>query len=148
MVTFSITYVQVYTDHSAVKTVLLNPNNSGKHARWWTKAFGSGLREVEIVHKTGKLSSNVDALSCKPCWPASQVEIGESEVQVANITESESDQIEEFYQQMINMHAKRFSIWGVLYYIDPKRQLKKRAVVPERKDYWKCAWWTLGRSFL
>ena len=26
--------VRVYTDHEAVKSILLNPNISGKHARW------------------------------------------------------------------------------------------------------------------
>ena len=31
----------VYTDHSAVKAVLETHNPSGKHARWWSKVFGS-----------------------------------------------------------------------------------------------------------
>jgi len=38
--------VRVYTDYSAVNSVLLNPNILGKHARWWTKVFGSGLQDV------------------------------------------------------------------------------------------------------
>jgi len=68
--------VTIYTDHTVV---LLNPNISGKHARWW-------LREVEIVHRAGKLSSNVDVLSCNPCGPAPLTGVEESEVQVASIT--------------------------------------------------------------
>ena len=98
LVTFDTLYnqnVRIYTDHAAVKSVLLNTNISGKHARWWTKVFESGLREVEIVHRAGKLSSNVYALSCNPCGPAPLSGVGESEVKVASITEHESDQTEE-----------------------------------------------------
>ena len=32
--------VRIYTNHSAVKAVLLAPNPSGKHARWWTRVYG------------------------------------------------------------------------------------------------------------
>ena len=35
--------VTVYTDHTAVKAVLKAPNPSGKHARWWTRVYGSGI---------------------------------------------------------------------------------------------------------
>lgn len=31
--------VKVVTNHTAVKSFLLNPAVSGKHARWWVKAF-------------------------------------------------------------------------------------------------------------
>ena len=40
----------VYTDHAAVKAVLGAPNLNGKHARWWNKVHGSGIREVDIVY--------------------------------------------------------------------------------------------------
>ena len=40
----------VFTDHSAVKAVLETPNPSGKHARWWSKVFGSGVRNINIVY--------------------------------------------------------------------------------------------------
>ena len=33
--------VTVLTDHSAAKAVLDTPSSSGKHARWWTKVYGS-----------------------------------------------------------------------------------------------------------
>lgn len=42
--------VVVFTDHSAVKAVLETPNPSGKHARWWSKVFGSGVRNINIVY--------------------------------------------------------------------------------------------------
>ena len=35
--------VTVFTDHSAVKSILNAPNPSGKHAHWWTKVYGSGI---------------------------------------------------------------------------------------------------------
>ena len=42
--------VTVFTDHSAVKAVLSNPGNNGKHARWWTKEYGNGVKNVDIVY--------------------------------------------------------------------------------------------------
>ena len=38
--------VIVYTDHPAVKAVLETPNPSAKHARWWTKVYGSGVKNI------------------------------------------------------------------------------------------------------
>ena len=40
--------VTVYTDHSAVKSVLETSNPSGRHARWWTRVYGQGIKEVDI----------------------------------------------------------------------------------------------------
>ena len=62
--------VTVYTDHSAVKAVLETPNPSGKHARWWTKVYGSGVKDVHIVYRPGKLNASADALSRSPQAPA------------------------------------------------------------------------------
>ena len=39
--------VTVFTDHFAVKAVL---TNNGKHARWWIKVYGNGVKNVEIVY--------------------------------------------------------------------------------------------------
>ena len=64
--------VTVYTDHSAVKAVLKAPNPSGKYARWWTRVYGSGIHEVDIVYRSGKHSANADALSRSPL-PVSSV---------------------------------------------------------------------------
>ena len=37
--------VIVFTDHFAVKAVLTNPGSNGKHARWWTKVYGTGVKK-------------------------------------------------------------------------------------------------------
>lgn len=58
--------VTVYSDHSAVKAVLEAPNPSAKHARWWTRVYGSGVGEVDIVYRPGKKWANADALSHGP----------------------------------------------------------------------------------
>lgn len=62
-----------------------------KHARWWTRVYGSGLKEVEIFHRAGKQSSNVNALSRNPCGPAPIEGIGESEVQIASVSKNAID---------------------------------------------------------
>ena len=55
--------VTVYTEHSAVKAVLKAPNPSGKHARWWTRIYGSGIHGVYIVYRPGKHSGH--AMLCR-----------------------------------------------------------------------------------
>ena len=47
--------VTVYTDNSVVKAILRSPRSSGKHARWWSKVFCSGVKEVNIVYRPGKM---------------------------------------------------------------------------------------------
>ena len=42
--------VTVYTDHSVVKAILNTPSPSGKHARWWSKVYGAGVKKIDIVH--------------------------------------------------------------------------------------------------
>ena len=58
--------VTVITDHLAVRAVLETPNPSCKHARWWNKVYGSGLKEVKVVYRAGRLNSSADALSRSP----------------------------------------------------------------------------------
>ena len=41
--------VTIYTDHSAVRSVLETSTPSGRHARWWTRVYGSGIRSIRIV---------------------------------------------------------------------------------------------------
>ena len=53
----------ICTDHTAVKET---PNLTGKHACWWSKILGSGIGEVNIVHRAGKRNQHADALSRQP----------------------------------------------------------------------------------
>ena len=58
--------VTIITDHAAVKAVLGAPSLSGKHTRWWSKVHGSGIKQVEIVHHSGKKNQHTDCLSRQP----------------------------------------------------------------------------------
>ena len=49
-----------------MKTVLETPNLNGKHARSWTKVFGSRVESVHIVYRAGKENTKADALSRNP----------------------------------------------------------------------------------
>ena len=162
--------VTVYTDHSAVKAVLATPSANGKHARWWSKVFGTGVRNVDIVYRSGKLNSNADALSRNPVDPAPAVAIAEGDVQVCNVTATTTlselldaephpigdadyfarEQLEDPEVLMLiryldtgelpedstkarKLVAQAFSFTlldGILYFVDPRRDDQKRAVVP------------------
>ena len=74
--------VTIFTDHSAVKAVLETPNPTGKHARWWSKVYGSGVSKVHITYRSGKENQCADALSRAPVNPAPSQETC-PEVQVA-----------------------------------------------------------------
>ena len=77
--------VTVVTDHAAVRAVLETANLSCKHAHWWMKVYGTGLKDVKILHRAGRLNSNADALSHSPHGGApTQVE-SQGEVQVWNL---------------------------------------------------------------
>ena len=58
----------VITDHSAVKQVLQSPNPTGKHARWWTRVYGRGIKSVNIVYRAGRENASADALSRSPVF--------------------------------------------------------------------------------
>ena len=74
--------VTVLTDHTAVIPILETPNPSGKHARWWTKVYGSGVKEVHIRYRPGWDNAIADTLSHSPQAPAPKEGVGEGEVQV------------------------------------------------------------------
>ena len=73
--------VTVLTDHSAVKSVLETSNPTGKHARWWTRVYGSGVGKVTIVYRAGRENASADALSRSP----PSLGIAEGEVQVSAV---------------------------------------------------------------
>ena len=80
--------VTVLTDHSAVKAVLLSPNPTGKHARWWAKVYGTGIQSVDITYRAGKENVSADALSRNPCDSALQHETAVEDTYVAKIVTS------------------------------------------------------------
>ena len=82
--------VTVYTDHSSVRAVLETPNPSAKHARWWTKVYGSGIKSIQIVYRCGRDNQNADALSHNPQETAPR-EPQVEEVQVATINTGEEE---------------------------------------------------------
>ncbi len=74
--------VVVYTDHSAVKAVLSNPQANGK---WWSQVYCSGIQNLEIVYRAGRENANADALSRAPViQPTSSTELI-TDVQIASI---------------------------------------------------------------
>ncbi|XP_064398966.1 uncharacterized protein LOC135345475 [Halichondria panicea] len=85
--------VVVYTDHSAVKAVLSNPQANGKHARWWSQVYCSGIKNLEIVYRAGRDNANADALSRAPVTqPTSEVELV-TDVQIATIDSLECEDL-------------------------------------------------------
>ena len=77
--------VTVYTDHSAVKAVLETPNPTGKHARWWTRVYGRGVKQVSIVYRCGKENVAADALSRCP-QPADGVKTKVASIRTDTVT--------------------------------------------------------------
>lgn len=162
--------VTIYTDHSAVKAVLTNPQSSGKHARWWIKVHASGIKSVNVVYRPGKENANADALSRAPAVPVKQEDKMTVPAQVSLIaTDSIQDLLqvvpdatslanpstfaieqrkdkqltavirflkdgtlpEDKQARKLTTKAGQFTIRGdVLYYLDPKHQGRRRAVVP------------------
>ena len=77
--------VTVITDHAAVRAVLETPNPSCKHARWWTQVYGTGLKDVKIVYRAGRLNSCADALSRHPVGTAPVQPEWEDPTQIASV---------------------------------------------------------------
>ena len=99
--------VAVYTDHSAVKAVLETPNLSAKHARWWTKVYGSGVKNIQIVYRSGRENSNADALSRNPQATA-PVAPPVEEVQIATVhVNSGEEEITELLNKSCELYSKQ-----------------------------------------
>ena len=83
--------VTILTDHSAVKSVLGAPTLSGKHARWWTRVYGRGIKEIEIQFRSKRENVVADSLSrCPTGQPPAKGE-AEDEFQVYS-----TDRFEEY----------------------------------------------------
>ena len=92
----------VYMYHAAVRAVLETPKPSVKHARGWTKVYGSGIKNLKIVYRSGRVNVNAYALSCGPQGTAPVEGIGEDEYQILAIqTEPENTTIAELLQHSI-----------------------------------------------
>ena len=78
--------VTVLTDHSSVKAVLESPNPTAKHARWWTRVYGKGVREVKLCYRAGRENKGADALSHSPQLPAPVVSTVDGELQVSTVS--------------------------------------------------------------
>ena len=90
--------VTVYTDHSAVKSVLEMSSSSGRHAPWWTRVYGRGIKEVNVVFRAGKENVAADALSRNPLPEMPTEGLAESETQVATISSLPKSTIQEVLQ--------------------------------------------------
>ena len=77
--------VTILTDHSAVKAVLGNTGGSYKHARWWTRVYGAGIQNVNIIYRAGRDNTNADAISRQPQLPAPAVGTADDDVQVLSV---------------------------------------------------------------
>ena len=88
--------VRVITDHSAVKSILGSPTASRKHARWWLKVFASGVKDIEIMYRSGKENDLADALSRNPIVSDQNDHL---EVQVAQVHEQCETDVNSLLQQ-------------------------------------------------
>ena len=98
--------VQVFTDHSAVKAVLETPSPNDKHDRWWTKIFGSGVKNIQITYRAGRVNSNADALSRCPLQretPTTSV----TDVAVAQVQCADSDIADLLQQSPVTARRNR-----------------------------------------
>ena len=71
-----------------MKAVLETANPTAKHARWWTRVYGRGVKSVKIVYRPGRENSNANALSHHPLLPAPAVGLAENEMQVSRVCTS------------------------------------------------------------
>ena len=79
---------EVYTDHSALTSLLNTPQHSGKLVRW-----GMAIQELDITihHRSGRSIANADALSRSPLPAKEKSSASVTEGVVAAITPEEED---------------------------------------------------------
>ena len=77
--------VTVYTDHSTVKAVLETASPSDRYARWWTRVFSSGVKQVTILHWAGRDNVAADALSQNPTSGSMEGDTAVDESQVVTV---------------------------------------------------------------
>ena len=56
---------------TAVRAVPETLNPTDKHARWWMRVYGKGVKELQIVYRVGKDNKSADTLSRAPRDPTS-----------------------------------------------------------------------------
>ena len=83
--------VTVVTDHAAVRAVLVAPNLTGQHSRWWSKVYGSGIKLIDIVHRAGKENQHADALLRQPVLPVPPDDGTSKEVQITLVSSEAED---------------------------------------------------------
>ena len=69
--------------------------SNGKHARWWLKLFGSGIKDVQMVYRPGKENGQADALSLNTAATHcdDHLEVRTQVAQVTTVTEKEVSQL-------------------------------------------------------
>ena len=117
--------VLVYTDHSAVKAILETPSPNGKHAHWWTKVYGSGVKQLEIRYCPGKENANADALS-RNLEPATTTENFELDTQVLAIS---SHATEQTVQELLNLQPSSISSYNCNFGISQREDPEVKEII-------------------
>ena len=112
--------VTVYTDHVAVKAVLGAPNLDCKHARWWNKVNGSGIREVDIVYRAKHNNCHADEQ-----W--SDLEL---RPMILYLRDGELPNDVSIAKRLVAEFALYTMANNILYYVGSKSNEIPRAVVP------------------
>ena len=121
--------VTVLTDHTAVRAVLETPSPSGKHARWWNKVYGRGVKEVKIVYRAGRENVSADALSRSPHDPAPLEGVGEDEMQISQV-QSQATGPEASISELLQLEDNELPTTPtVSYIVEQKRDPELRQII-------------------
>ena len=117
-----------------MKAILGAPSLTGKHARWWSKAYGSGINQMNIIHRSRKKNQHTNCLSHQPVMPAPPDDDVNIEVQIAKI----STEPKNFGQNTLSWlkiiaEAAMYAIFdNNHYYVGSTQTETSRAVVPRQ----------------